>query len=327
MSRNTQFKKGGTPGGAGVIADVRWGPDFGGEDGDQFNVGVEIDVTDVSLVHEKQVGVNVDIEDIAIESTQSIGVNADIEDVALSHTKSVGCNIDLDNLALSHEKSIGVNADITDVAISNTKSVGVNADITDIALSHTKSVGVDISSLTWQTSDILSPKDVWTPTVALCPDDANKNGTDLEVSGTAAATKDAYIAWDLAGFPSNATVTAATLKLKVKTPPAASQTINTFSLADGDEGWSETGMICSNREPANGANKQAFSSGTTAVELNISLVAAWLTRIEDRMGVGFMTILLQNAAANVLSTIFESADEGTDNALGPRLSITFTTPT
>jgi len=263
--------------GSSIGAEVEWGPQFGGTDGDEFNVGV------------------------------SAVVNA----LALDHQKTVASQLVMDRLALDHIKIVGCQL------VMNT-----------LALDHTKSVGVDVTELQYATSAILAGKDSWCETVALCPVDVTHDATDLEVSGTVAATRDAYMAWDLSGFPASSTVTAATFRLHLKTAALVSQDINIFKITNANEGaWTEAGLKCSNRPAADGAAMQSFATGTTSdVEIVIALNATVLTRIDDRMGAGFVTFLLQNQVASVLTSVFESADEGTDNAEGPRLEITFTVP-
>jgi hypothetical protein len=151
-------------------------------------------------------------------------------------------------------------------------------------------------------------KDVWTPTVAACPDNANKDGSPLRVSGTAGATSDGYIGFDMAALGSQ-TINSAKLILWVTTAPATSQTINTFKLTNANETWSETTMTCSNRVPADGASVQNFTSGTAAgVWRVITLNSSWISRLQDRLGVGVASFLLQNASGNVLTTEFETKD-------------------
>lgn len=276
-------------------AEVAWGPDFGeGSGNNTFTV-----------------------------STQILSDN-----VALTANKSIGINSTVDNLAVVNDKSIGINTIVDNLAISNNKSINCTLLNDLLSLENTKSVGINIENTEFVTSDILVPHDSWVPTVVLCPDNANKNGTDLEVSGTVAATKDIYMKWDLSGLPASSTVTAAQLKLHVKTAPVLSQTINMFKIPNTDEGvWTEGAITCSNRPLADGGSLQDFESGTTNdTAITINLNSSWLTRIDDRMGVGFCTILLQNTALDLLTTIFESADEGTNNANGPRLNISFNTP-
>lgn len=74
-------------------ANVAWGPDFGGADGDQFNVGVNIDLDALALENTKTVGATLTMPTLALSNTKSVGVNVDLDALAISNTKSIGCDI------------------------------------------------------------------------------------------------------------------------------------------------------------------------------------------------------------------------------------------
>lgn len=232
---------------------------------------------------------------------------------------SAGVALAMDAIALENDKSIGVAVVMDAIALENTTSIGINATMPELAMEHTKTVGVDVSQVEIATSGILAPKDVYCDTVALCPVDTNRDASNLLVSGTAAATADAYMAWDLSVFPPTATITAATLTLNVTVAPLASQTINVFKIANADETWDEVVMKCSDRKAADGAAMQSFAGGTVTGDISVTLNATVIARLQARLGVGYCTLLLQNAAANLLSTTFQRGD---GNASGPRLALT-----
>lgn len=209
---------------------------------------------------------------------------------------------------------------------TNLGAVGVvSLDQVNLTTDYTARAAVE--NPIWNISSFLASKDCYADTVALCPTDTNRNSNDIQVSGTVAGTSDGYISFDLSFIPANATITNATITLRTKTTALTSQTINVFSIANGDETWSETTIKCSNRPSASGGSIASFSSGTTnGVDVSIVDSSGIITRLQQRINTNSCTFLLQNAAANLLTTVFESKDEGTNNAFGPRLSVTFTTP-
>lgn len=169
----------------------------------------------------------------------------------------------------------------------------------------------------------LAGKDSWVPNIALCPDDTNKNGTDLNVEGVIATKKDSYFGWDLSTLPTGATVSAATLTVNVATAPlVAIGGVDLNHIADGSETWAEATIICSTKPALTQFQNDAASWGSTG-EKSITLNATARARIAARMGVGFYTIAL--AAPNTLFTnmVLESTDEGTNDTLGPRLTLTY----
>lgn len=235
----------------------------------------------------------------------------------------IGVSVALSEVEAATEQGVSVSPALSDVDVTMpAQDVTVQPAFPSVEVTMpAQSVGADVSKLRAETSDILADKDSWVDTVALCAVDLNHNGTDLEVSGTAGATKDAYIGFDMSRFPSDATIESATLTLHVKTAPLdTDQRINIFKIADADEGWGEAAIKCSNRPPANGGSMQNFMSGlVNDVEKTLILNATVIARLQERMGLGNCTLLLQNQAVDLLTTIFQSTDEGVDDAEGPRL--------
>lgn len=76
--RIRQLSSGAAGGISPIIANVAWGPDFGdqaGNDDITFHGGVNIDLSDLALSHNRTVGVNTDISDIALSHNRTVGVN------------------------------------------------------------------------------------------------------------------------------------------------------------------------------------------------------------------------------------------------------------
>jgi hypothetical protein len=181
----------------------------------------------------------------------------------------------------------------------------------------------NVTLLQYTTSAILAQKDSWCDVIAACPVDTNRDGSDLQLDGIVATRKDIIVGWDLSGFPTGATVTAATMTLGLDTAPSVGGTLTTNLIATGGETWDETTVKCSNI-PAVESAQATTTIATTAGPLDypITMNAAELTRIGARMGVGTFSLRL-TASAALTNCLFESA-EGFGSSLGPRLTITFT---
>lgn len=190
-------------------------------------------------------------------------------------------------------------------------------------------VNLDVSELRLVTSQILASKDSWVPTAKVagnCVDTANKDTQDLKVSNVAADNDArAIFAFSLGGFPTNATVLEAKLYLKPTATSAASQTMRISEIATGDEGWSESTVACANI-PADSGATQNFTQGTAADEVEVTLSSSFHSKIQARMGVGTFTLKLNEATGVPTGRTYESKDQGTNNASGPRLVVTFTVP-
>lgn len=207
---------------------------------------------------------------------------------------------------------------MTDAAALVMDAVEVEANLSSAA---------DVAELAYVTSTILADKDSWVPsakTAGTCNDNTNKNGTDLRVGDVVLTnTPHTIFGFDVSGFPTGATVTAATLTLAIKTAPTTSQSYSAATIASANEGWAEATVTCSNL-PA-GTNLQTFNTGTTVGDITVTLTAAHRTQLAARMGVGSFSMKIEPDLSD-LETTFQSKDEGTDNSSGPRLAFTFTVP-
>lgn len=192
-------------------------------------------------------------------------------------------------------------------------------------LQHTRLCGCDVVELEYQTSAMLATKDTWAPIGAPCLDDAIKNGSNLTVDSVPRDA--AFMAWNLSGFPTGATVTDATLQLHLVTPPTTASATGLDRLNDADEGWLETTLRCSTAPPTAG-NLQTANFGSTAGEKLVVLGANWRSRIQARMGIGPVTIRLEQGTGNIGASVYQSKDSGGSpgNASGPRLALRFTVP-
>jgi hypothetical protein len=245
----------------------------------------------------------------------------------VDQTYNTECALSLGDVNL--ETSLGVQSFIAVESINLETSLAssVSLSLGDVTLETSLASAVAFEDPIFFIDSYICSKDLWADTVALCPTDTNHNLTDIQVSGTAGSTKDGYISFDLSGFPANANVLSAEIKINVKTAPLTSQTIKIVQITNGSESWSETTMKCSDRPAAAGTALTSFASGTTSgVDISITANAAIISRIDNRMSNDSCTFLLQNAAANLLQTVFESRNEGTNNPLGARLVLTFSTP-
>ena len=134
------------------------------------------------------------------------------------------------------------------------------------------------------------------------------------------------IAFNLTSFPNNATVTTAELILKPITTGLVAITYTISTIAAGDEGWTEAGVTCDNI-PARAAPNLEYSQPSNTNEITINLTASFASYIAGRMG-SANTCTFYLWEGNLIGTIvvYESKDEGTNNAQGPRLRLIFTVP-
>lgn len=118
-------------GGGPTPAFVAWGPDFGGVDGDRYNIGVQTSMPALGLAKNQGIGVNSDLFSIAGNyNAQSIGI----------HTDGVlGPNY--------NAQSIGVDHDMPTVEVNFLTQAGIRLAHTmpSLALSHAKTIGVHLS--------------------------------------------------------------------------------------------------------------------------------------------------------------------------------------
>lgn len=251
---------------------------------------------------------------------------ASVDALALNATATCQATAAADTISLDHDTLTAQGAATVDaLSLDIDPTAPTSPTVDALSLDTTITAPTTVPAPTLTTSATLAAKDSWTDTVAGCVGEVTHDATDLQVDSTVATSKDTYFSFDLSGFSGSTTVTAATLTINVKTAPVLSSSLSSFSIADAGETWAEATIKCSNRPAASGGNKQTLAIGNTTGEKSFALSAAWLSRLDARMGQTSVTFLLQMATA-ASSATFESKDEGTNNALGPRLAITFTTP-
>jgi len=199
-------------------------------------------------------------------------------------------------------------------------------------------VSSTVPFLDYLTSQMLASKDSWAETTKVagtCVVDVNHNATDLVVSNVAIDNNSqALCGFDLSGFPSGlagSAIEAATLTLRVKTAPTVTAaTHRAQAITTATETWSETTVKCSNWPTADGGNGQvdlSVGTGTAGTDVSWNLLSgtSFAGRIAARMGVGTFTVLLSDQTVGGKSAVYESKDEGTNNSLGPRLTLQFRT--
>jgi hypothetical protein len=184
----------------------------------------------------------------------------------------------------------------------------------------------DVSLLQYTMTPLLASKDSWCDVIAGCVVDDNHNGTDLQSEGVTATKKDIIVGWDLSGLPTGATVTAASLTMNLKTAATVGVGVNLALIAAANEGWNETTVRCSTIPASDGNTAHTIQNIRTDVlgDQTEDLSSVARTRIGTRMGVGAFSMRLSLVSAAATNAVFESKDEGTNNALGPRLTLTFT---
>lgn len=231
----------------------------------------------------------------------------------------------VDAFGLETTLPVGVAPSVDAFGLATTAPVGIVPSVDAFGLAVTRAVGVTIPPLEFQTSAILATKDSWYPTVAGCVDDANKNGTDLQIDGVAISQKEAIFGFDLSGFPAGSTVTDATLTLRVKTAPAVQSSYALFAIGNADEGWSETVVKCSSHPAVSGGALEVVGVGAADAGTDV-IFTQIASRVDARMGQGYVSFVLRGNDTLAVGCTFESADEGTNDAFGPRLTLTFSVP-
>ncbi len=206
----------------------------------------------------------------------------------------------------------------------------VTAGGTVTAPAHTtafspQTAGATISELSFSTTTIIADKDVVVnDTVGCVGAGGNRDGQDLEINGGTTTPRISFIAWDLSGFPAGATVTAATLYVECKTAGTSGTNYTLHKISNANETWAESTLVCSGA-PASAGNMQTWSAAFNSTGAKtLALNGTVLARIEERMGVGFFTLRIEGGALQVVSAVLESKDEGTNDALGPRIDLAFT---
>lgn len=172
---------------------------------------------------------------------------------------------------------------------------------------------------------MLAQKDTWADVVAACPVDTARDGSDLQSDGVVATRKDMLCGWDVSGFPVGASVSTATLTMGLKTPPVTSATASWSTIAAANEGWVESTTRCSTipAEVASGSDSVGPGTGAGPRDVVWTLNTTGRAALEARMGVGYFSMRFRGGTGQT-NCVYESADEGTNNALGPRLNVTFT---
>jgi len=176
------------------------------------------------------------------------------------------------------------------------------------------------------TSPVGATKDTWVGHPPACAAETNHNATGLQVDSLAALPKDAWVGFDLSGFPAGGTVTSAELTLRVSTAPVVATTCSLSRLGDANEAWVETTLQCSG-SPAIGAVLQSAQGPIPAVgsDLVVTLNASWLARLSARLGVGNVSFIVASETALGAATFTDRETGGL--ATGPRLRLTLTVPT
>lgn len=162
--------------------------------------------------------------------------------------------------------------------------------------------------------------DTWVDAVVGCASDSNHNATDLQVDSTATSAKEILLGWATSDFPSasNWNVIGMTLTLNRKATSLAARTLDLF-VADAT--FDEATAKCSNRPDSSQGLVGSVNIGTTTGEKVVSLDYRARLKLRQSGGTQFPLLVRMNTA--VSADTFESADEGTGDANGPRLDVTF----
>lgn len=261
---------------------------------------------------------------------------------------TVGGTVTLPNMGLAHD-GVAVGATVTADAHAtefaalttgatvtapehglahNTLTIGGTVTMPQSDLAHTKvTAGSTISEMRFLTSEIIAGKDLVVNNPAACVGaGGNRDGQDLEIDGSTTTPRISFMAWDLSIFPSNATVTAATLYVECKTAGTSGTNYTLHEITDGNETWNETTVVCSDAPGSNGSMQTWSSAFDSTGAKSLALNSTALSRIEERMGAGYFTIRMQGGALQLTTAVLESKDEGTNDAKGPRIHIEFTVP-
>ncbi len=193
--------------------------------------------------------------------------------------------------------------------------------------SPTLTLSVGTVSLTAVTTEVLASKDSWVDTVAGCVANSNHDATNLAIDGIAATSKVPIVGWNLASYPSGATVSAATLSYYLVDAPTVSNGVQLFHISDANEAtWAEGAVTCSNVPANSGSTFDTIPTGdqASAGAKTFTLGSTSRTRISDRMGVGNYSIKFVTGATGTRSNL-QSKDSGGSpgNGSGPRLSISW----
>ena len=289
-----------TPASGGGSGEVAWGPDFGGTDGDQFNVGVS----------------GPSLTALALEGEQTVGVAPALTSlVAVYEPNGVGASATMDTLALE----------------GNTAGVGASfgTDGTLAIDAFNNAAAGAWSDPIWTPAFTAPDKDC----TIIQGSAVNQDGLTLISLDAVSGDSEIYLSFPLntggVDLPANPTVTAATLTFFLAVAQVGANTMDTFGLADADDaspGWGETTITGSNEPATSGASKQSFTvanlqgiGSTQAIVLN----STWLTFLQGKLtsNIAFVTFVIKPNTASGLSTF--SSRTG---ANPPTLSLTFLTP-
>lgn len=314
-----RFKGGGASGGGGGAATVVWGPDFGTED--DLVMAAAASMPSVALAGLVTQAGAVSLPNVKLAGGVTMGG-------AVSHAERLTGAATMGGAA-SHAHALAGLA--SQGGLVSMPLVSLRGGPTQAGAPSMPTVGLLGAATmagnpggTHTTSAIVAQKDSWCDVITACPVNLNRDATDLQAEGVTATRKDMIFGWDLSGFPTGATVTSATVTFGLKTAPTASDTMQLYTISDANESWSETTVKCSTI-PATVDEVGNFVIGTTAGPRDVSsaLDAVGRSRIAARMGVGAFSLRALGAGLTLTNCVFESADEGTNNALGPRLSFTW----
>lgn len=211
--------------------------------------------------------------------------------------------------------------------LSGALNVGAAAALPMLAVTSQLSASGAFGSPQWIVADYLAPHDTWASLRQIagsCLDVLNHDGSNLETgsnTGAGTAMADALLGWNLGQFPASATISTATLRLDCTRAAGSGLTMNTNKLANANEGWAEGSIACPSWPAYDGAVVQTFTPPTSTGTFAVNLNAAWISRLQARMGVGRCSIALDGGGVNTGQYL-----HGEGGATGPRLNLIFTTP-
>lgn len=188
------------------------------------------------------------------------------------------------------------------------------------------SSNLDILSISYTVDNLPASKDNYVPTAKtldICNDNTNKNGQDLLVSNVILDNNSKiFISWNLSVFPIGLTVLSAVIKLKPKTAPILSHVYHLRGILQADENWNESTISCGS-VPASTVPDQSYTQNTSIDQISIDITNSFSSYIQERMGVGYCTIVIEDQDVVGQAQAYQSKDEGVDNNFGPSLSLTF----
>ena len=220
--------------------------------------------------------------------------------------------------------------DFGDVSDDNTFTVSGTLVMTEAILDYNPLANGQgqIGDPEWSVNDLATTKDCF----IIQGSAVNQNGLNLVVQDAIAGDSESYIFFPLnigsMNLPDNVTLLSGSLAIVVAIIQAGSNNIDTFKIADANEGWSETGIDGTNEPAADGAVQQQFNvpnlSAAGAV-ITVSLNATWLASIQAKINgnIAGVTFLLRPNTANGLST-FRDRENGANTPA--RLTLLFSTP-